>query len=173
MATGLAATATASRPELAVPRRNWDRPAPKVPSKLMAAGPHRGHNRRDRSGQPRSPPAHHLPISADILPHPPQLAATRLNSLTGKRSGSDREGHMQTCRPAAGPQPNGNARAAMDNSGKRTPARQLRPSGCRMSGDRPESSLKAPVRVSSPGGVPPNIPAHTAFSVVILVQARA
>ena len=73
MATGLAATATASRSELAVPRRNWGstRP-PKVPFKLMTAGatsgPHPGHNRRDRSGQPRSPRATICPSQPRYFP---------------------------------------------------------------------------------------------------------
>ena len=48
-------------------------------------GPHPGHDRPDRSGQPRSPAAHHLPRSLCTRPpRPPQVAATLLGSLTRK-----------------------------------------------------------------------------------------
>jgi hypothetical protein len=50
------------------------------------SGPHSGHERPDRSGQQRSPPAGDSPSSPRTLPHPLQVVATRRGSLTRKRS---------------------------------------------------------------------------------------
>jgi hypothetical protein len=52
------------------------------------SGPHPGHNRPDRSGQPRSPAARLLSSSSATVPHPPQLDAAIPESLTRKRSTS-------------------------------------------------------------------------------------
>ena len=64
------------------------------------SGPHPGHERPDRSGQHRSPAAHHLPRSPGILPHPPQVADIPWRSLTRKRSRADAGGRPTKARPA-------------------------------------------------------------------------